>query len=701
MGSGQKDVGAHIRNLAAMDKSALPPDGGERFNRLVFATSPYLLQHAENPVDWYPWGEEAFRKAREEDKPVFLSVGYATCHWCHVMEEESFENPAVAEVLNRYFVAVKVDREERPDIDEQYMTVAQLMTGSGGWPLNVVMTPDRKPFFAGTSLPVEPRRGMPGIIQVLDRLAELWRMEREKLEENCAAILDALHRLASPAPAPLPGDDVFRAGRNQIAAMYDAEWGGFGGAPKFPMPHYLMFLLRCWKRWDDEEAVAMVGHTLRMMRRGGIYDQLGFGIHRYAVDRQWLVPHFEKMLYDQALVAQAALETYQATGTPFFATMAEEIFAFVLREMTSPEGGFYAGLDADSEGEEGRFYLWTPAEIRECLGEDAADISCRLYGITEGGNFEGRNILHCSFPQEEFAARGEIAPEQLAADLEHWRERLLAAREKRIRPFRDEKVLTAWNGLMIAALAKGYAVTGKEIYLPAAQRARRFILQCLQTTEGRLLRSWHQGVVAAVPAFLADYAFFVHGLLGLYEATLDPSCLDDARRLTREMLSLFGDEAGGGLWDSGPDAEEVLIRQKSAVDGVIPSGNAMAALALVRLGRIVDDGQLVREGEGVLAAFMGSAVRQPAMHLVMLASLDYLTAQPVEITLAGRRDSPETVAMLHVVGGRFIRGLVLRKAGEQVQALAGESTAHVCAGGACRPPVTDAGTLGKLLDEVS
>jgi uncharacterized protein YyaL (SSP411 family) len=438
-----------------------------------------------------------------------------------------------------------------------------------------------------------------------------------------------------------------------------------------------------------------------MMRCGGIFDQIGFGIHRYAVDRQWLVPHFEKMLYDQALVASAALETYQATGKAFFGSMAEEIFDFVLREMTSPEGGFHAGIDADSEGEEGRYYLWTPSQVRDCLGEKAAGIFCRLFDVTERGNFEGRNILHLPLPPEAFAAREGVTPELLAADLERWRAELLVAREKRIKPFRDEKVLTAWNGLMIAALAKGYAVTGTERYLAAAQGARRFIMDRLQTAEGRLLRSWHQGV-ASIPAFLTDYAFFVHGLLGLYEATLDQDCLDDARRLTGEMLRLFADHEGGGLYDSGADAEEVLFREKSAVDGVIPSGNAMAALNQVRLGRILEDGQLVREGERVLAAFMGNAVKQPAAHLALLAALDYLAAPTVEITLAGRGDEPEITTMLRAVGRRFIPDLVLRRAGEgeRGEIPAGRPTAYVCAGGACRSPVSDAGALATILDEV-
>lgn len=689
------DRSERLRSIIQMDISTLPPDGGTDFNRLIFSASPYLLQHAENPVDWYPWGEEAFAKARAEEKPLFLSIGYATCHWCHVMEDESFENQAVAAVLNRHFVAIKVDREERPDIDEQYMAVAHLMTGSGGWPLNIFMTPDKKPFFAATYIPLEPRMGMPGIIELLEKLAQLWRIERGKVERNCAANLAALQQLARPSPAPLPGGEIFGEARAQLAAMFDPEWGGFGTAPKFPMPHYISFLLRCWKRSGDAAALAVAEQTLRMIRSGGIFDQLGFGIHRYAVDRQWLVPHFEKMLYDQALVATASLETFQATGDAFFLTMAEEIFDFVLREMTSPEGGFYCGLDADSEGEEGKYYVWTPAEIGEALGEKAAAILCRLVGVTDRGNFEGRNILHLPLSPEAFAVREGVTPELLREDMERWRATLLNAREKRVRPFRDEKVLTAWNGLMIAAFAKGFTVTGDDRYLKAAKEASRFIQERLLAPGGRLLRSYHRGK-GSIHAFLDDYAFFVHGLIGLYEATLDRAYLDHALDVTGEMIRLFGDQVEGGFYDTGSDAEEVLARHKSADDGVIPSGNSVAVLNLLRLGRITGDDGLVREGERVLRAFMGGVERQPVAYLFFLTALDYLTAPAVEITLEGERDLPETKAMLGAVGRRFIPNLVLRfeESGTSV------SKACICAKGACLQPVNTAENLEKLLDEV-
>jgi uncharacterized protein YyaL (SSP411 family) len=615
------------------------------------------------------------------------------------MEAESFENSEVAEVINRHFVAIKVDREERPDIDERYMSVAQMMTGSGGWPLNIVMTPDKRPFFAATYLPVEPRMGMPGIIQLLEKLAEIWRMERGKVEASCAAVMAELQRVAHPDSGATAGVEIFRKALEQLADMYDPEWGGFGRAPKFPVPQNLIFLLRLWKRTGLPDLLARTEKTLRMIRRGGIYDQLGFGIHRYATDRQWLIPHFEKMLYDQALVATAYLETFQATGDHFYRRTAEEILAYVLREMTSPEGGFYAGQDADTEGEEGRYYVWTEAEIRGILGEQAA-LFCRLFGVTDAGNFEGKNILYLPLEPEKFATLEGISLELLQADLERWQELLLASRDKRIRPFRDEKTITAWNGLIIAAFAKGFAVTGDTRYLSAAEGGAGFIRERLQTPTGRLLRSFHRGM-GNVPAFLEDYAFFVHGLIGLYEATLDRAWLSEALRLNADMLRLFGD-AEGGLFDTGSDAEVVLARNKSAADVATPSGNSMAAMNLLRLGRITEDDALTGEGERILRAFMGNVARQPAGYLYFLSALDYFTAPGVEITLAGRHDDPETIAMLRIVGRRYIPNLVLRYSGdgEVPKTVGGKSTAWLCAAGACRPPVTDALALARVLDEV-
>ncbi|HLO24888.1 MAG TPA: thioredoxin domain-containing protein, partial [Geobacteraceae bacterium] len=587
-GTGHGDTGAYVRRLIVMDKSSLPPDGGAQFNRLIFSGSPYLLQHAENPVDWYQWGDEAFERARGEDKPVFLSIGYATCHWCHVMAHESFEDWEVAEVLNRHFVAIKVDREERPDIDDQYMAVAQMMTGGGGWPLQVIMTPDRQPFFTVTYLPKHGRQGMPGLIEVLEHIAELWHTRRETVLQNCAAVLQALTEHSAPSHGELSGREIFDQAFAQIAQLYDPIYGGFGGAPKFPMPQYISFLLRYRNQTGKTEALQMTENSLRAMRRGGICDQLGFGFHRYAVDRQWLVSHFEKMLYDQALIALAYLEAFQATGDRFHLRCAEKVFSYLMREMASPGGGFYSAQDADTEGEEGKYYLWSHAEVASILGDKDAGIFCRLFDITEKGNFEGANILHLQVPLEDFAEREGVLPELLRADVERWRELLLKAREERIRPLRDEKVLTAWNGLMIAALARGGGASGDDRWLAAARRAAAFVRDTLVRPDGRLMRSYHLGE-ATIPAFLEDYAFYVWGLIELYESTLDSGFLKEARLLCDEMLRLFGSTDRSGLFETGSDAEQLPVRSRSAYDGVIPSGNSVAAMDLLRLGRIMDD----------------------------------------------------------------------------------------------------------------
>ncbi len=469
----QESDNLKIQRLIEVDKSSLPTDGGPDFNRLIFARSPYLLQHAENPVDWHQWGEEAFARAKREDKPVFLSIGYATCHWCHVMERESFEDQDVAEVLNRHFVSIKVDREERPDIDDQYMTVSQMMMeGGAGWPLSLFLDPDKKPFYAATYIPRQARSGMLGIIDLLEQIAEVWRTQRDVVESTCAANIQNLAAKAEPVPAAIPESGIIADAYRYLEMIYDGQWGGFGPAPKFPRPLFLSFLLRYWKKAQDSEALAMVERSLQMMRKGGIYDQLGFGFHRYSVDQQWLAPHFEKMLYDQGMLAIAYLQAFQVTGNDLYKDVAEEIFTYVRGEMTSPEGGFYSARDADTEGMEGKHYLWTPAEVRTIIGEQAAQTFCSLYDITEHGNFEGKNILHLPVSIEELAEREGTPPASLRAACEEWRKLLLAAREKRVKPLRDEKILTAWNGLMIAALAKGFAVTGEKRYLDCRGKRR-------------------------------------------------------------------------------------------------------------------------------------------------------------------------------------------------------------------------------------
>ncbi len=689
-----------LGRLAAIDKSSMPKDGGADFNRLIFADSPYLLQHAENPVHWYQWGEEAFAKARAEDKPVFLSIGYATCHWCHVMAHESFEDNEVAEVLNRSFVAIKVDREERPDIDDQYMAVAQMLSGSGGWPLNIIMTADKRPFFAATYLPKVRRMGMPGVIELLERVSLFWQNERDKVEETCVAIMAAFENQNRPTAAKA-GQELETRALHQIATMYDPEWGGFGQAPKFPMPHYLSFLLRCSSGADRLKASQMAEKSLTMMRQGGIYDQLGFGIHRYSVDRQWLVPHFEKMLYDQALIAIAFAETFQSTGDDFYREVVREILNYSVVEMTGPDGGFCSAEDADTEGEEGRFYVWSPSEIKEVLGEEVGQIFCRLFDVTEQGNFEGRNILHLPVSLSAFAQGEGLDADALKGNLIKWRASLLQAREKRVHPLKDAKVVTAWNGLLIVALAKGYGISGDESYLKAADGAVSFIYKRLQTEEGRLLRSYHLGR-AKIPGFLEDYAFLIWGLLELYQVSLGSGYLAEALRLSRDMVRLFS-ASDGAFYDSGIDAEDVLIRQKSAYDGAIPSGNSVAAMNFLRLGRICQDAALEETGETTINAFLGNALHQPAGYLQMVIAHDYQHRQKVEITLAGEREGVMMKAMLATINRRFIPGLVLRHAEDGAEELAiapaEGAVAHICTKGACRPPVSNVAGLERFLAE--
>jgi len=700
-----RDDNTKIKRLIEVDKSSLPSDGGEEFNRLIFARSPYLLQHAENPVNWYQWGDDAFAKAKEEDKPLFLSIGYATCHWCHVMEHESFENDAVAAFLNRHFVSIKVDREERPDVDDQYMTIAQMaLEGGAGWPLTIFLDHDKKPFYVATYIPREPRPGMPGIIEILGKIVEVWDHKRDVVETTCASIIKDLAAKAEPTPAAIPESGVIDDAFRHLEMIYDKEWGGFGTSPKFPRPLMLSFLLRFWKRGGKSPALEIAEQSLKMMRKGGIFDQLGYGFHRYSVDRKWLVPHYEKMLYDQAMLAIAYLEAFQITANNFYSDVAEEIFSYVLLEMTSPEGGFYSAIDADSEGSEGKYYLWTPSEVRSILGEDAAETVCRLYDITEQGNFEGENIPHMSLFVDEFAAQAGIPAERILADLERWRSMLLASREQRVKPLRDEMVLTSWNGLMIAALAKGFAATGKRGYIDAAEKGVDFIKKRLMTPQGRLLRSFYSGE-SVIPGFLEDYTFFVWGLIEMYEATLDEKYLSTAIALSKETLRLFADEFSYGLYDTGSDSENVLIRKKSVADGVIPSGNSVAAMNFLRLGKITSKQKYIKEGEGILRSLMGDLLAQPTGYLHAVAALDCLRGPDIDITLVGRQDDPETQEMLRTIGGRFIPGLVLRfrsaeSDGSAYKTLEGRTTAYVCSQGTCRPPVTGREAMEKILGEL-
>jgi len=581
-------------------------------NRLIDEKSPYLLQHAGNPVNWYPWGEEAFQKAKRQDKPIFLSIGYATCHWCHVMAHESFEDEEVARLLNKYYIAIKVDREERPDVDKIYMFVCQSLTGHGGWPLSIFVTPEGKPFFAGTYFPKSSRMGMPGFVDILKQIADMWRDDRGSILKSSEAVTGAIQRDAhQDESVHAVSVDTLKRGNIQLSRTFDPNQGGFGAAPKFPTPHHLTFLLRWHKRSSDSTTLDMVEKTLEAMRRGGIFDQIGFGFHRYSVDAKWLVPHFEKMLYDQALLAMAYTEAYQVTGKVKFARVAREIFTYVLRDMTAPEGAFYSAEDADSEGKEGLFYVWTPREVKERIGDELGDLFCRFYDITEAGNFEeGRSIAHMRMSLKAFAERKGMDLKKLEAVLEDARDRLFDVRKKRVHPLKDDKILTSWNGLMIAALAKGYQVFADPKYADAAQRAVAFVLKGLRTAGGRLLRRYRQGD-AAYPGYLDDYAFLVWGLIELYEATFEVSYLEEAITLNKAMIDIFWDKQGDGLYFTGKGNEPLIARSKEIYDGALPSGNSVAALNFLRLSRLTCNVNLEQQAAQLTQAFARQVADQP------------------------------------------------------------------------------------------
>jgi hypothetical protein len=584
----------------------------KRPNRLIYEKSPYLLQHAYNPVEWWPWCEEAFQKARREDKPIFLSIGYSTCHWCHVMEEESFEDPEVAKLLNEAFICIKVDREERPDIDSIYMAACQLMTGQGGWPLTVLLTPDGKPFFAATYIPKEGHFGRVGLKELIPRVRELWRSRRGDLVKEAEKALELLKRVSQLPAGEELGEGALRRAYEQLAQEFDSTYGGFGAAPKFPLPHRLTFLLRYWKRTGEPHALEMVETTLKKMRLGGIYDHVGFGFHRYSTDRGWKLPHFEKMLYDQALLAISHLEAYQATDDGEYARTAREIFDYVLRDLLSPEGGFYSAEDADSEGEEGKFYVWQEEEIRAVLPVEETELAFKLFNVEAYGNFveetsgrrTGRNVLYLGKPLSEWSLELGLSENELGKRLEKIRQKLFEERGRRVRPHRDDKILADWNGLMIVALAKGAQVLAEpSYYAEAAERAAGFILRAMRDPEGGLLHRYREGE-AAVAAFLDDYAFLIWGLIELYETTFKPRHLRAALELSETALERFWDEERGGFFFTAQDAE-VLVRRKEIYDGAVPSGNSVMMLNLLRLGRMTGRHELEERAAEIaeLAAF--------------------------------------------------------------------------------------------------
>jgi len=601
---------------------------GKTRNRLANEKSPYLLQHADNPVDWYPWGKEAFEKARREEKPLFVSIGYATCHWCHVMERESFDDEEVASLLNDACVPIKVDREERPDLDGNFMAVCQMMNGNGGWPLNVILTPEGLPFFAATYLPKRGGGKIPGLVDIVPRVKWLWKTQREQVEQSARSIRDALLKEAIPASAFLPGNALMKSAFDELRNGYDREWGGFSSAPKFPMPSHLLFLFRYWKRFGDDNARSMAEHTIERIWAGGIHDHLGGGIARYSTDRQWLLPHFEKMLYDQALLLYVLAEFRDGTGNALLDAFAEDIAGFVLREMTSSEGGFYSAFDADSEGEEGRFYLWTENQIREVLSPEEAGIFICSYGVRKGGNFRnettgrilGDNVLHLAEPFAKTAARFSLEPKKLEQLLASCRARLFDERKKRSAPLLDDKILADWNGLMIAALARASTVFKRPEWLAAAEKAARFIETKLRDRSGALLHRYRDKE-AAIPAFLDDHAFYAWGLVELAAASGKNAYAASALKVADAMKAAFWDERNGGYFFSAGDDPMLFLRRKEAYDGALPSGNAVAMAACLRLGVLAGRKDLAETARRTGEAFAGQAAKYPLSHMRMLAEI--------------------------------------------------------------------------------
>jgi uncharacterized protein YyaL (SSP411 family) len=689
-------------------------------NRLIDEKSPYLLQHAYNPVDWYPWGEEAFEKARREDKPIFLSIGYSTCHWCHVMEHESFEDEESARLMNDTFISIKVDREERPDIDHMYMSVAQMMTGSGGWPLNIIMTPDKKPFFAGTYFPKSSRYGRIGLDDLSKRIKELWVNQRDKVLQSAGKVFAAIRQVPDEQPGEALDKQVVEIAYQQLSQRFDKTRGGFSESPKFPTPHNMLFLLRYWKRTNDPQALAMVEKTLQSMRRGGIYDHVGYGFHRYATDAEWLVPHFEKMLYDQAMLAMADLEAYQATGKDEYASTAEEIFTYVLRDMTSPEGGFYSAEDADSEGEEGKFYVWKVEELRGILDNAEADLVIKVFNVQPRGNFNeeatgrltGHNILHMTESMDLTARRLNMSENDAVDVLERARKKLFEVREKRIHPHKDDKILTDWNGLMIAAFAKGARVLEKPEYATAAERASDFILKTLRDRDGRLLHRYREGD-AGLPAHVDDYAFFIWGLLELYETTFDVKYLKTALDLNKVFLNRFWDPQIGGFFFTADDGEELIVRKKEIYDGATPSGNSVATLNLLRLGRITADPELEQKADLIGRAFAGSVRQFPSAFTHLMAALEFGIGPSREVVVVGGTDAADTRLMLKELRRPFlphtvillrptedenpeITGIAAYTSGQT--GIDGKATAYVCRNYNCELPTTDPNKMLELLE---
>lgn len=704
-------------------------NGGTALNRLAKSKNPYLLQHAENPVDWYPWSDEAFEKAASLDKPIFLSIGYSTCHWCHVMAEESFEDEEVAKVLNDSYISIKVDREERPDVDSLYQEACLATTGQGGWPLTIIMGSNKKPFFAGTYFPKTRKYGRPGLLDILTKVAEMWENDRQRLLDGAEMLTHLIQEDHEKRDEAAIGDDELLYAYNAKKVEFDREYGGFGYAPKFPMPSNLFFLLRYYKHTQEADALDMVEKTLVMMRRGGVYDQLGFGFHRYSTDRMWLIPHFEKMLYDNALLAVAYLEAYQITQKAFYSKVAREIFTYLLRDMKAPSGGFASAEDADSESGEGRYYVWSRDEVCEILSSDEAEVFARYFDITRRGNFEnGLNVpnllssrastLAMAGGEEEERWEPDVDNAGLSSAVEEMliqaRTRLLEARTRRERPFRDDKVLTAWNGLAIAAFARGGRILGEEEYVNVAEEAADFILTALRRPDGRLLARYRKGE-AIIPAYLDDYAFFVQGLIELWEARSDSRYIRAAIELTEQQIDLFWDKEAGGFYFTAYDSHELPVRRKDAKDGAIPSGNSVSAHNLIKLARLTGRDEWEETARELLQSFSGLVSRYPSAFPTLLSAWLMLETPPVEIVIAGRPDGQDTRGLRQVVNSFFLPEATIshNPGGMDGDALSrilppvsgkepceDKALAYVCHGRTCLAPFDNPCALRTALDSI-
>ncbi len=680
-------------------------------NRLIKEKSPYLLQHAYNPVDWYPWSPEAFERAKAEDKPVFVSIGYSTCHWCHVMEKESFEDAPVAQLMNQTFICIKVDREERPDLDAAYMAVCQSMGRSCGWPLNVIMSPEKNPFFVGSYIPKDNRYGTVGMLSLVPQIGEIWKTRKAEMESIGKEVKEQLTIQAGAETENHLDKATLDNAYEQLFLRFDQENGGFGNAPKFPSPHNLLFLLRYYNRTKEKSAWTMVEKTLRAMRLGGIFDQVGLGFHRYSTDAQWLVPHFEKMLYDQALLTLAYLEAYQESGEAKFMITAKETIEYVLRDLASLEGGFYSAEDADSEGEEGKFYLWTLDEIRQATQEDT-ELAIKFFGVKSEGNYyepqkgkTGKNILHLATPLELVASESKLIMDELIGKLAKITNALFQYREKRVHPAKDDKVLVDWNGLMIAALARASQVLGNPKYLEAATKTTDFILKTMKTPDSKLFHRYAKGE-RAIYGFLDDYAYLVFGLIELYEAGFDEKYLEVSIELTKTMINQFWDEKTSGFFFTASTDDDSVPRLKQIYDGAAPSGNSVAMHNLLRLSRLTGDVYFETYATKLLKAFSEEVKNQPLGHTFLLAGLEFALGPSFNVVLVGDPADKVIVAMLAALRKPYLPNLTVtmwtpEKAKSNptliYEKLQHKPTAYVCRDQTCMPPTNKIDKMLELL----